>query len=114
MLFGVSITATKLSILCLYHRLFPTPLFRRATVLLGVICVLWLIAIEIIILLKCKPMTTLQHSCFNLGKYFLGAEITETIFDFAILVLPLRVVSSLQLPPRQKMVLYMTFLVGGL
>ena len=119
MLFGISITATKIAILCLYFRLFPTPLFRRATVLWGVICVLWLIAAEIAIL-QCLSMTAARddpmkvRACHNSEKYFLAANITETILDFAILCLPLRVVSSLQLPSRQKLVLYMTFLVGGL
>lgn len=117
MTFGVSITATKISILCLYHRLFPTPVFRRATVLLGVICVLWLMAAEIVFGLQCMSILGFwdkrAHSCIDVERYFLSTNITETIIDFAILCLPLRVVSSLQLPPRQKTVLYMTFLVGG-
>lgn len=118
--FGVSITATKISILCLYHRLFPTPLFRSATISLGVVCVLWLVAIESIFIIKCVSMTSFwvnwmqARTCINFKRYFLAANITETLLDFGILCLPLQVVSSLQLPPRQKMVLYMTFLVGGL
>lgn len=118
--FGVSITATKISILCLYHRLFPTPLFRSATILLGIVCVLWLIAIESIFITKCVSMTsfwvnwTQAYTCIDFKRYFLAGNITETILDFGILCLPLQVVSSLQLPLRQKMVLYMTFLVGGL
>lgn len=120
MIFGASITATKISILCLYYRLFATPLFRRATISLGVVCVLWLIAMEIAIILACKHMTVIGdpqaqiYSCYNFEKFLLSANITETILDFAILCLPLRVVSSLQLPSQQKMVLYLTFLVGGL
>ncbi|MCJ1470575.1 hypothetical protein MMC07_009221 [Pseudocyphellaria aurata] len=119
MVFGASITATKISILCLYYRLFATPLFRHATILLGVFCVLWLIATEIAILLLCMRVTDDEYSqllffgSFNWNCYFLSINITETILDFAILVLPLGVVSSLQLPLRQKMVLYLTFLVGG-
>lgn len=117
MLFGVSITATKISILCLYYRLFPRLLFRRATIILGVTCVLWLLTIGTVFLLKCMPMATLgnkQHSCINFEKYFLAANITEIIFDFAILCLPLRAVSYLPFPLRQKIAVYMTFLVGGL
>lgn len=120
MLFGVSITTTKISILCLCHRLFPTPLFRRATVLLGVVCVVWWIVIEVILIAKCTPMAAFldaqvqAHPCINFESYFLAANITETILDFATLCLPLRAVASLQIPPRQKTILYMTFLVGGL
>lgn len=108
-IFGVSITATKISILCLYHRLFPTVLLRRATVLLGVICILWLIAFEVVISLNC-----ISFSSVNIKGFFFAVSIAETILDFAVLCLPLRVVSSLQISPRQKMGLYMTFLVGGL
>lgn len=118
--FGLSITATKISILCLYHRLFPTPFFRSATISLGVLCVIWLIAIESILIFKCVSMTSSRvnwiqaSTCIDFKRYFLAANITETLLDFGILCLPLQVVSTLQLPPRQKMVLYMTFLVGGL
>ncbi|MCJ1348945.1 hypothetical protein MMC31_007178 [Peltigera leucophlebia] len=52
--------------------------------------------------------------CLNFDKFFLGITLAEILINVAILCLPLRVISGLQLPMRHKIPLFITFLIGGL
>ncbi|KAJ5946143.1 hypothetical protein N7454_002982 [Penicillium verhagenii] len=50
----------------------------------------------------------------NETKYFLGKSIPDTVIDLFIMVIPLHSVWRLHVTPMQKVILTLTFLMGGL
>ncbi|MCJ1468850.1 hypothetical protein MMC07_007480 [Pseudocyphellaria aurata] len=113
-LFGVSITCVKLSLLSLYHRIFMTVWVRRSSIALSVLCVLWLMVVVVGSIFVCYWTFEYPYRCINFSLFFLTMSIVEVLIDIAILCLPLRMISGLGLPLQHKIVLYVTFLVGGL
>lgn len=119
--FPVSITATKISILCFYRSIFAIRPFRIATHCITVLCVLWCIFGLFFIAFQCKPIKAAYDlrlaptaQCFPYGSFVLGLELSNVILDVAILALPVFVVSTLHLGTRRKMLLASIFLLGGL
>ncbi|KAI9712328.1 MAG: hypothetical protein M1820_001541 [Bogoriella megaspora] len=51
--------------------------------------------------------------CMNAEDYWISAAAINVVLDFAVLILPLPVVSRLRLPKSQKIALLLVFLVGG-
>lgn len=112
-LFGVTITSVKLSLLSLYHRIFSAPWVRRSSIALSVLCVLWLIVIVVDSIFVCFFTQDYPYGCIDFGRFFLILCLVEVLIDIAILCLPLRMISGLQLPLQHKIILSFTFLVGG-
>ena len=115
----VTVTAVKISILCFYRRIFSTPSFRRMSLMVGVVVVGWYLAVELVDIFICWPVERfwtplLPGRCLDFNAFFLALGITETIIDTAILVLPIRMISTLRLPRRDRIVLSGIFLLGGL
>ena len=52
--------------------------------------------------------------CINYDIFALASGICEIVIDTAILCLPVRMISSIQLSRRNKIVLSSIFLLGGL
>ena len=52
--------------------------------------------------------------CVSKYKYFLGTAIPEVVTDFVILTMPLPYIWNLQMKLRQKILLSIVFIVGGL
>lgn len=112
-MFAVSITGVKLSLLSLYHRIFTTVWVRRSSIALSVLCVLWLIVIVVGSIFVCY-FTLNPYRCIDFSLFFLVLSLAEVLIDIAILCLPLGMIPGLKLPLQHKIVLYVTFLVGGL
>lgn len=118
-IYVITISAVRISILCLYRRVFTTSSFRRATTVLGATSVAWLFAAGIASINTCMPIERFWNNkisghCLNFDKIFLGITLAEILLNVAILCLPLPVISALQLPLRHKIPLFVTFLIGGL
>ena len=118
-LYAINVTLVKLSILCLYHRLFSVSAFRRVNYGVGIFCLIWFVAAFIGDMLYCIPIRqfwdhTAGGSCFNFPKYFLAMELIDLLLDVVIIALPLKTISSLQLSLRKKIALLGIFLLGAL
>ena len=79
----------------------------------------WFLASYIAAVINCLPInhfwTPLGPGyCFNFDVYFLGVEVAEVIIDTIILVLPVHMISSLQLSRGSKALLSSIFLLGVL
>ncbi|OTA64072.1 integral membrane protein [Hypoxylon sp. EC38] len=116
-----SITATtKLSILLMYHRLFSvSDAFRRQTIVLMALVIAFWFGCTLANLLNCIPMKyTWINSladpryCFNYNYYWFASGICEAFLDFWIILMPIRVVISLQLNRKQKIAVTSVFLLG--
>lgn len=122
--FTISTTATaKLSILCLYRRVFSTSSFRRNSLVVGLMVVAYWLAAVLGTILKCLPIDANWKSrvqisggvsCINFAALFLGLELANCVLDIVIICLPWRVIRHLQMPTRQKYQLAFIFFLGGL
>ncbi|CBF78443.1 hypothetical protein AN7406.2 [Aspergillus nidulans FGSC A4] len=100
-LYDFAIASTKLSVLALYHRIFPKPVFRRIVILTAVFVVLWLMTMELVLGFQCRPIQRfwdqdVDGDCFNLVAFSYFTNITNLVTDMWILVLPLPTILRLQ------------------
>ena len=118
--FSITATATaKISLLCLYRRVFSTPSFRRNSLIVGLFVVAYWLASVIGALLQCIPVQVawekLSHGrCINFAAFFLGLELSNCLLDVIIFGLALQVIRDLHISTRQRIQLALIFLLGGL
>lgn len=118
-LYVVLIHVTKASILTQYLRIFPTRTMRRLTWLLFaalVPSVMWGVFASIFF---CNPVRKIWRpmvpgKCISTRTYWLSVSAVNIVLDFAVLALPMPVISRLKLPKRQKIALVGVFLLGFL
>lgn len=122
-IFVFTITAVKLSILGFYRTIFSIPAFRRTTLVLAILCILWFICVLFITIFQCRPIAALwdlslvaegRAQCIPSGGLIFGYELSNVIIDISILCLPLCMIRRLQLPTRRKIGVSSIFLLGGL
>ena len=122
-LFTTTITVVKFSILGFYRSLFTVKLFHQASAVLAILCFIWFLVCFFVDVFQCNPVRgawdltlvfTGQAQCLAYGTYIVGYEITNTILDIAILVLPIRTIWTLQLSGPKKFVIGGIFALGGL
>ena len=121
LLFIWGITLAKVSILTWYASVFTTRQFRRAKDIVLITCLIWCIAMTVVIVVQCvplkeawDPLRTSRTKCVLFGVFVLLQEITNVLLDIVILILPISVTRNLQLPARQRWILSLIFLLGGL
>ena len=115
------VTAVKLSILCMYRRIFSIDAsFRRQSLMVGIVVVAFWLANTIASVANCIP---LQYSwislsdpryCFNYNVFWMATGVIEVVIDTTILALPVRMVLGLQLSLKRKISIVLIFLLGGL
>jgi hypothetical protein len=118
-LYVVLIHVTKASILTQYLRIFPIRTMRRLTWLLFaalIPSVLWGVCASVFF---CNPVKKVWRpmvpgKCLSTRTYWLSVTAVNIVLDFAVLALPIPVISRLKLPKRQKIALVLVFLLGFL
>ncbi|KAF2816618.1 uncharacterized protein BDZ99DRAFT_494414 [Mytilinidion resinicola] len=105
-------TMPKISLLLLYHRLTPDKTFRLAIYVLMFIITAFTISHTIIVAAGCSPLDSSKSGCLNTLS-FAAAVINIICYGF-VMILPLPLVWSLQLPHRQKIGLGLLFAGGSL
>ena len=116
------VSATKLSILFMYRRLFwINASFRREVIVVSVAVVGFWIGTTVANLLNCIPLEwTWRNSlddpryCFNYNIFFLAAGVVEAFIDVVIIIMPIRVVMRLRLDQSKKIAVAGIFLLGAL
>lgn len=114
----MAISFIKFSIVAFYRRIFTVKLFMNISLVVGVICVLWMITGMIGNLLYCIPMESfwdkaIEGKCFNFDNWFLAMETIDLLLDAIILALPIKTIMGLQLSAHKKTTLLTIFLLGG-
>ncbi|KAL8824018.1 MAG: hypothetical protein Q9170_008272 [Blastenia crenularia] len=110
-------TATKMSILFLYYRIFPLRRFRIILIVVGSSVIAWTIAIVLVEIFQCWPIklqwdpTALGH-CVNFVAYAITVFTTNVITDLLIFALPLPLVWRLHTSKKRKWMLTATFAIG--
>ncbi|GKZ23063.1 hypothetical protein AbraIFM66951_008995 [Aspergillus brasiliensis] len=115
--YDVAIASTKLSVLALYYRIFITPKFRLVVILTVVWVILWLMTMEIVLGLECRPIakfwdSSVEGTCFNLVAFSYFTNIANLVTDIWIFLLPLPVILRLQITKNKKIGLSLLFSVG--
>ena len=115
------ITLAKVSILALYAAIFTTPKFKRAIDIVQITNLAWCITMTVVIVVQCvplkeawNPLRTTEDKCVLFGIFILLEELLNVTLEVTILILPIFVIRNLQLPARQRWILSLIFLLGGL
>ena len=117
-LYFLNAVLTKVSLLLLYYRIFGVvKKFRIAIYVSLFIVVAYWIPCTIIAFLGCTPFErnwnkTIPGSCVDLVTFFRWNGICNLLIDFLILLLPLPMVWTLNIPVRQRLELTGIFALG--
>jgi hypothetical protein len=118
-MYNCSLWCTKFSILFQYLRLFPRRPMRIACyTIMGIVTVYssWAVVSGY---LNCVPVAkfwdrSIPGHCLNFEALWFFNAAMNLITDMGLLVLPMPVLNSLQLPRKQRLALMAVFAVGGL
>ncbi|CAL3969972.1 hypothetical protein PZA11_007494 [Diplocarpon coronariae] len=119
--FAAAITLTKLSMLMLVKRLLASAslFWRRITLLAIAIVTIQGSVFCLTILFQCRPMQDYwkitkgpQPNCIDQPATLLSAGIINTLTDILTVLLPIRTISTLQLPRRQMAIVILLFGFG--
>ncbi|KAK6074819.1 hypothetical protein SCUP234_04117 [Seiridium cupressi] len=113
-------SATKLSILLMYNRLFSVdPMFRRQIIAACIVVICFWIGCTVADLLNCIPLKWTWNNnlldpryCFNYNVFWLASGIVEACIDLLIIIMPVKLVLSLQLNGSRKVAIAAVFLLG--
>lgn len=113
------LTCARLSLTCLYRRIFAVPRFRTAAFAADAVTISWYISGLGVNIFSCTPVDffwkPLGHgTCIPYSTYILAHETMGILLDVAILVLPVRMIMGLQMAIRTRFLLSGIFLLGGL
>ncbi|KAJ5168789.1 uncharacterized protein N7482_004383 [Penicillium canariense] len=117
-MYQTSLIATKMSILLQYQRVFSTPRMRLAcNLLIGLLAVYgtWTVVTA---WATCVPLAkfwdpSVPGFCFDKKALWFSNSAIHILTDVMILIYPMPVLKSLQLPKRQKFALMGVFALGG-
>lgn len=113
----VGITAIKISILLFYRRIFTLKKHVIAIYVCMGMAVTWLLVFEVTCLTTCHPINLWWKNllaCKNPHADFVASAATNSAIDFAILSIPIWVISQLGLKKTQKLSAAGLFCTGGL
>ena len=118
--YNLSLVLSKLSALILYIRIFPSKRFRLAVYLaVGflVLSGLWMVLSGFVFCVPVKDFWSLDPTvkkshCLSMGAVWYTNAGLQIFTDIVILILPMPMVSNLQLPQRQKVGIMLVFGVG--
>ncbi|KAI1854904.1 hypothetical protein JX265_002543 [Neoarthrinium moseri] len=122
-LFDLSTTTTKLSMLAMIYRLTSSANNRAMNITVQVLAAI--VAVNgftfiLVVIFQCRPIsaywtiTGAPRKCINEAAHLLFAGIVNTLEDFILVFLPMRTVLNLDLPKRQKKIVIGLFGVGFL
>ncbi|KAK5456025.1 hypothetical protein LTS15_005344 [Exophiala xenobiotica] len=111
---------TKMALLLLYYKVFPTQPFRKLVIASMVVCALYIPTFALGIALHCIPISytwtswtgeTTGH-CMNLNAFAWAHAIINIVFDIWIIILPVPQLFQLNLGTRKKVHLILMFSIG--
>ncbi|KAK5127097.1 hypothetical protein LTR85_008457 [Meristemomyces frigidus] len=117
------INATKISILLLYLRIFPSTVstwFRRTCFGMIGICIAYFIGSNLSTLFECKPINLAwlqwdgEHKghCFDQEAQIFANAGINIVLDLVVFFLPIPKLMKLEITPKKKIGICLTFIVG--
>jgi hypothetical protein len=119
-LYNPAIFFTKLSILLLYHRIFPSKIFHRILWAVGTFILAYSITSSLVNLLQCLPIEANWNpelaataKCVNFGAELIAMSTINAVTDFVLLVLPMPRLWGLHTSLNKKIQLMAIFALGA-
>ncbi|EAU31884.1 conserved hypothetical protein [Aspergillus terreus NIH2624] len=109
----------KASLIILYHRIVGMQkVYRWALYVIAGVVIGYSVAITFALIFACRPIqkawnAALEGSCIDQNGLYAATAVTNTVTDVALLIVPLPVVISLNMPTIQKIGLLFMFIIGG-
>ncbi|MCJ1358338.1 MAG: hypothetical protein MMC33_008337 [Icmadophila ericetorum] len=119
LLFGTSVTLTKLSILYFYTRIFPARQFRVITIICSALVISWYIVLVFLVCFGCRPIQFYWDKsirggyCVNENDLSYGTTAANVVMDLIVLLLPIPSLWALHMPAGRRISLVFLFLLGG-
>ena len=113
-----AVALPKLSILCLYLRIFVQSSYRMVTyILIGIVIANW-IAFILASIFQCSPFEyqwnkKISGHCFDVQTFYELLNVPNILTDAVMLVLPMPMVWHLSIPRAHKLGLTLVFLAGS-
>lgn len=121
-MYSLSMTFVKFSVLLFQYRIFPILTFRRILLFVGAFVIAFEIASTLVFIFQCVPVADFWirlggglrggSKCIQFKKYLLVQGAINTVTDLAILLLPLPLLWRLRASTLQKWVLIGIFFSG--
>ncbi|CZR65542.1 uncharacterized protein PAC_15442 [Phialocephala subalpina] len=118
LLFTISTSLAKISILFFYLRLAVTKTYKRIIYFSIGFIVVWAITFSAVIIFQCQPVSEYWNptgtKCYKPEIALFIHGLTNTMTDVYIYILPMKMVWEVQLPKRQRIGLLAIFAAGFL
>lgn len=117
----MAIATTKLSVLALYHRIFAIPKFRIVVVALSVFVCAWIIVMEVVLGLGCRPirawwsapyMQPDEYTCVDKVAFTYFTNVCNLALDLVIFSMPIPVIMKLRVTRDRRISLLFLFSIG--
>lgn len=114
-----ALMTTKISILLLYRRIFPSHVFRVVLWSIGGFILAFAVTATFLQILQCVPIqaiwyTYLERRCVNISAGYIAMGTINIVTDVVVLCLPMPQLWRLQMSRTRKAQLMGMFLLGGL
>ncbi|KAH7138367.1 hypothetical protein B0J11DRAFT_13764 [Dendryphion nanum] len=112
LLYVLTLGISKISILLFLRKLFHTKAHKLATTLLNSIVICWTVAITISVAFECSlptPWERFSAKCVPMKPFWISATAIDIATDLALILLPIFIVSTLQIELRKKMIIIAIF-----
>lgn len=113
----MAVCLTKISILLQYKRIFSNTILKK--IIICGLCFLtcWGITLSFLLPMVCMPVAAfwdenVKGFCLDNATIWYVMAGVNVITDFAVFTMPIPVISSLQLPKKQKAMLLIVFTLG--
>ncbi|PYI20225.1 hypothetical protein BO99DRAFT_442484 [Aspergillus violaceofuscus CBS 115571] len=118
-LYITTVGIIKISVLLMYHRIFPVRLIRVGGIILATITAAWVISVDLVAIFQCMPLekaynTTLTGHCIDLKAALIGNGVPNFVTDICILALPGQLIWKIQADFSQRFSILLVFLSGSL
>lgn len=110
---------TKISTLLLYKRIFNNTVMHKVVMCGLAFLVCWAVTLCFLLPMVCMPVAafwdpSVEGFCLDNGTIWYVMAGVNVVTDFTVFSLPIPVISSLQLPKKQKAMLLIVFTLGVL
>ena len=115
----LNVCLIKISILCMYCRIFAVYNFRLAAWIIGTFTVVWAVTFIFASAFQCTPVARvwdplIPGKCISVRSLAMGNAIPNIVIDFIILTMPVYQIWHLHMRRAQRVTLMGVFLLGGL
>ncbi|KAL2165648.1 hypothetical protein VTG60DRAFT_4081 [Thermothelomyces hinnuleus] len=115
--YNIAVCLTKISILLQYKRIFNNTMLRKIIAAGLVFLTCWGVTLCFLLPMVCMPVAKFWHPeidgfCLDSGTIWYVMAGVNVVTDFSLFTMPIPVISSLQLPRKQKGILMIVFTLG--